>query len=357
MKDIKNEVVIVIPSLEPDYQLVDYIKELIGDYFNNVLIVDDGSSEKYQCIFDELEQIKGVDVIHHKVNKGKGRALKTAYEYIRSNYANVFGIITADSDGQHLAKDCYKIAKEMKKGKRALYLGTRDLLSDNVPFKSRNGNRITSTVFKLLYGKWLDDTQTGLRGFLVEDLDFMIGVEGERYEYEMQVLIDCVRNNIEFIPIPIETVYINNNSASHFNAFKDSFKIYKIILKNFFKFFLSGITSAIVDLFIYYLLCYLILPKFGLTNQTSIVWTSGLVARIISSTVNFLLNKNFVFKFKGNSKCAIKYIVNCVLCICVSNAAVSLLSKVTTVEWILKPLIDLVLYFINYKIQSTWVFK
>ena len=233
MKNTDKKIVVVIPSLEPDEALIEYVDSLLSGYFKSIVVVDDGSSEKFQDIFSSLEEKEGVDVIHHEVNKGKGRALKTAYEYIRNNYQDVYGIITADSDGQHLAKDCYKLAVEMMKGKQGLYLGTRDFNSDNVPFKSRNGNKITSSIFKLFYGKWLDDTQTGLRGFLNEDLDLMIDIEGERYEYEMQVLIDCVRNKVEFIPVSIETVYIDNNSASHFNPFKDSFKIYKIIFKNF----------------------------------------------------------------------------------------------------------------------------
>lgn len=358
MKDAYNKTIIIIPSYEPDELLIDYAKELTNGYFDNVLVIDDGSGESYQDIFKTLEKIKGVEVVYHEVNKGKGRALKTAYEYIKNNYKNVCGVITADSDGQHLAKDCFNIANEMKNGKRGLYLGTRDLLSENVPFKSRNGNRITSTVFKALYGKWLDDTQTGLRGFLAEDLDFMIGIEGERYEYEMQVLIDCVRNGIEFYPIPIDTVYIDNNSASHFNAFKDSFRIYKIILKDFIKFTASSLGTTAVDFAVFLLLSYITLPALGVTSISAIDWISGFIARIISSILNFYINKKYVFKHEGATKTsAIRYTILCFVVICISNLCVSFFEGLGGERWLLKPIVDTILYFVGYKFQNEWVFK
>ena len=72
---------------------------------------------------------------------------------------------------------------------------------DHVPPKSRHGNKITSAVFRLLYGVYLPDTQTGLRAFRMADLPFMLDVPGERFEYEMQVLIACARAKLPLIPV------------------------------------------------------------------------------------------------------------------------------------------------------------
>ena len=351
------ETIVVIPSLEPDELLIKYVESLTSKYFNHVLVVDDGSSLNYQQIFSQLETINGVKVLHQEVNKGKGRALKTAYTYIKENYTDIKSIITADSDGQHLEEDCYKLAEMMKTGQRGLYLGTRDFSLDVVPFKSRNGNRITSIVFKLLYGRWLKDTQTGLRGFLFEDIDFMNQIEGERYEYEMQVLIDCVRKDIPFYTMDISTVYIDNNSASHFNAFKDSFKIYKIIFKNFFKFMSSSLICTLIDLLLFYFLSYLLLPTIGIVDIVTIDWISGLIARIISAIVNFLINRKYVFKSNKDNKQIIKYALLSICIICISNIAVSSLELLGGKRWLLKPLCDTVLYFVSYNIQNKWVFK
>ena len=227
--------VILIPSLEPDDRLPAYVRKLRERGFTRAVIVNDGSSEKYQPIFDELAAMEGVTVLKHEVNRGKGCGLKTGYTYIRDHMPDASGVITADADGQHTVEDCWKLAEALTDSKRAMYLGSRDFNLPNVPPKSRFGNKTTSTVFKLLYGQWLPDTQTGLRAFRREDLQFMIDVPGERFEYEMQVLIACARAKIAMIPLTIETVYENENEGTHFHPIRDSYRIYKVILGGFFK--------------------------------------------------------------------------------------------------------------------------
>ena len=227
--------VILIPSLEPDDRLPAYMRRLLEAGFTRAVVVDDGSSEKYQPIFNELDAMDGVTVLHHEVNRGKGCALKTGYSYIRDNIPEASGVITADADGQHTVEDCWKLAEALTQDKRVLYLGSRDFDLPNVPPKSRFGNKTTSAVFKLFYGHWLPDTQTGLRAFKREDLQFMIDVPGERFEYEMQVLIACARAKMDMVPITIETVYENENEGTHFHPIRDSYRIYKVIIGGFFR--------------------------------------------------------------------------------------------------------------------------
>ena len=227
-----EEAVILIPSLEPDKRLPAYIRKLMESGFGHIVVVDDGSSEQYQGIFREIEEIdERITVLHHDVNHGKGVALKTGYGWIQENLKDISGVITADADGQHTVPDCIHLAEELEKGTRALYLGSRDFSLDNVPPKSRAGNRFTSVLFFLLYGKWLQDTQTGLRAFRREDLSFMIEVEGDRFEYEMNVLKFLVKENIPINRVDIKTIY--NDNGSHYNIFRDSFNIFmNIINKN-----------------------------------------------------------------------------------------------------------------------------
>ena len=196
-----EQAVILIPSLEPDERLPAYIRKLKEGGFAHIVVIDDGSSEKYQPIFEEVDAVEDTVVLHHEVNRGKGVALKTGYKYIMENMPDITGVITADADGQHTVADCLHLAEQLEKGERALYLGSRDFNLENVPPKSRSGNKITSVIFKLLYGQYLPDTQTGLRAFRKEELPFMAEVEGERYEYEMKVLIACSRARIPMIPI------------------------------------------------------------------------------------------------------------------------------------------------------------
>ena len=218
--DAKNTV-ILIPSLEPDERLPAYAKALREKGFTRLVVVDDGSSEKYQPIFNEMDEMEGCTVLHHEVNKGKGVALKTGYAYIQKNLPDAVGVITADADGQHTVEDCWRLAEALCDGKDELYLGSRDFNLDHVPPKSRYGNKITSAVFRLLYGRWLPDTQTGLRAFPASRLTFMQKVEGNRFEYEMNVLIACARDGMPMQPIVLQTLCGHEDAGTLFHPIRD----------------------------------------------------------------------------------------------------------------------------------------
>ena len=356
-KHAAQQAVILIPSLEPDERLPAYIKKLKEGGFAHIVVIDDGSSEKYQPIFDEVEEVDDTVVLHHEVNKGKGVALKTGYRYIMENLPDITGVITADADGQHTVADCLHLAEQLEKGKRALYLGSRDFSLENVPPKSRSGNRITSAIFKLLYGQYLPDTQTGLRAFRKEELAFMADVEGERYEYEMKVLIACSRARIPMIPITIETIYENENEGTHFHPIRDSWRIYKVIFGSFFKFMGSSLCCWALDQGIFNLLNLAVFAN-GEKNSPTIILISTAIARVISATVNFLINRRFVFGKRGNAgKSFIRYAILCVAVMLLSAGGTWLLSQTGMSSTIAKLITDALLYFVSYRFQERWVFK
>lgn len=356
-----SEFVILIPSLQPDERLPAYIRALMEKGFSQVVVVDDGSSQDRQHFFEEMAAIEGCHVLHHEVNQGKGIALKTGYRWILDNMPQCAGVITADADGQHTVPDCWRLAETMCAGGRALYLGSRDFTQEDVPPRSRFGNKTTSSVFKLLYGVWLPDTQTGLRGFLKEDLPFMLEVEGARYEYEMQVLIACARAKLPMIPMTIKTVYENNNEGSHFHPVRDSIRIYKVILGGFLKFMGSSILCFLLDNILFSLLNVLFFPKVLPGMPLWSEFFSTVCARLVSAPCNFLLNKNFVFKFKGSAvKTGLRYALLCLVIMFISGVVVA-----QVVQWlhlgkvlaaIVKIAVDTVLYFLSYRVQETWVF-
>ena len=358
-KHAAEQAVILIPSLEPDERLPEYIQKLKDGGFAHIVVVDDGSGEAYQPIFDEVGAVEDTVVLRHEVNRGKGVALKTGYRYIMENLKDITVVITADADGQHTVADCLKLAEELSKGKRALYLGSRDFNLECIPPKSRSGNKITSAVFKLLYGQYLPDTQTGLRAFRKEELAFMAEVEGERYEYEMKVLIACSRARIPMIPVTIETIYENNNEGTHFHPIRDSWRIYKVILGSFFKFMSVSLICFVIDQILALILRKWILPAAGLVRGSMMnLQVSGYGARLVSSVVNFMMNKNLVFQMKGKAgKPAVRYALLCVAIITVSNAGVWVLGQIGMADWLAKILMDTMLYFLSYRVQERWVFK
>ena len=209
--------IILIPTLEPYAGILSYIKRLKHYGLSRIVIVDDGSGKEYQNIFKTLEEY-GCIVLRHNINLGKGSALKTGYRYIKDNMGDYSCIVTADSDGQHSEEDVYKLAVEAGELQDGLLLGVRDFKNGAIPMKSLVGNKITARVLAGLYGKYIPDTQTGLRAFGPKLINLMLDIKGERFEYETQVLISCIRSNVPISTTPIQTIYENENRGTHFKA-------------------------------------------------------------------------------------------------------------------------------------------
>ncbi len=222
----------LIPAYKPDRKLINLAQELVR-YGFNVVIVDDGSGKEYADIFCEM--LPCADVIRHEVNRGKGAALKTGFEFIAESAGrgqiDGYVVVTLDADGQHSIPDAVQVTEAAEENRDALILGTRGF-DTQVPVKSRLGNDITRGVFSFVTGVKIHDTQTGLRAFSDKQIDLMKNIEGDRYEYEINVLLEYAKRNIKISEVPIKTIYLENNKSSHFHAVRDSFLIYMEILKH-----------------------------------------------------------------------------------------------------------------------------
>lgn len=357
---MKKKTVVLIPSLNPNADLVDYVKKLVNA--NNqieVIVINDGSKKELKGIFDDIEKIKRCVVLTHAINLGKGRGLKTGFNYFINNYSEkeANGIITADSDGQHAIEDIVRIANELNEAtEETLILGTRDFNKDNVPFKSRNGNKITTAVFKLLYGKKINDTQTGLRGLTYDFVKECISLDGERFEYEINMLIEAVKNKITITEPTIETIYFDNNSETHFRPIKDSFKIYSVMFKKFFKFAFSGLSSALLDIALFTLI-YGVFAK--LIGEEISIFIATVGARIFSSLFNYSINKNVVFNANKSKNTIFKYYFLCVIQTFVSWALVNFGFKFMESvihPSVIKVVVDALLFLVSFQVQQKWVF-
>ena len=348
--------ILLIPALNPDDRFIEYVKQLRDAGFYRIVAVDDGSREDLKYIFNTLRDEYSCDVIEHPVNLGKGKALKDGFEFIEKKYGgcdDYKGVITADSDGQHTVADVISLNCKLDDADTpCLFLGSRNFDLDIVPMKSKKGNKITSRVFKLLYGKHIGDTQTGLRAISRDYAVQYSTLDGDRFEYEMNMLIYATRKKHNIVEIPIETVYIDNNSESHFRPFADSFKIYKLILGNFFLFAISSVLSMLVDQGLANLLFYVVFHH---------AFAAKAVARVISAVFNFTLNRNVVFKADGNGGAhAVKYTLLAVCQLLVSSLAVWGLTALTPdAPWLFSVfsiVVDTFLFAASYKIQQKWVF-
>lgn len=343
-----NDVVVVVPTLNPNKDIMtDFISKLIKS-FKNIIVVNDGSRSEYDKYFKDFEK-KGIIVLKHHINYGKGRALKTALNYILNEFKGINAIVTADSDGQHSPEDIEKVANKTKKHPDSYILGSRDFKQDNVPFKSRYGNIITRNVFKIFVGLNITDTQTGLRGMSPEVAIKFLSTSGERFEYETNTLIECKEKDIPIVEETIKTIYIDNNSESHFHPFKDSARIYKLFIKYIF----SAISSFALDILLFALFMHLLPDDI---NKKIII--STICARVISSLYNYLVNAKVVFK-KAGKGAIYKYFALVIVQMFASGLIVDLLSEnvLSFNPTLIKIIVDSVIFIVNFFIQREWVFK
>ncbi len=334
--------IVLIPAYEPDHHLIDLVNEIKKETNFKVIVVNDGSSNGFD--FDKFGN-KAI-VLNHEVNKGKGAALRTGFSYIYDNYRYEDGVVTADADGQHTLKDIVKVAYDLTQNENSIVLGCRKFIGD-VPKKSLLGNKITRIVFKLTSGKYISDTQTGLRAVPVDKLPLMIDIEGDRYEYEMNMLYEAVKAKINIVETPIKTIYEDGNKCSHFRPFKDGFRIYKSI----FKFMGSSLLCALLDYTLFMVFLSLLSKK--------LIILCNILARIVSATTNYLINRKVVFKSHANPlKSVLKYALLALFIIIANSAILYLLTNVVHLApWIAKIIVEVLLFSVSYVVQKRFIFN
>ena len=214
-----EDVAVLIPAYQPDESLVTLVEELRAR-FVHVVVVDDGSTVGAEAFASVRPRVDAL--LAHERNRGKGAALRTGFAWIRENLPHVKGVVTADADGQHKVADICRVAAEVPSWQGGLVLGVRRFVG-RVPLRSRFGNFWARVFFWILTGLPVSDTQTGLRGIPHDLLGRMLEIAGDRYEYEMRMLVDARKHARRPKQIPIETVYLPGNKSSHFRPLRDSF--------------------------------------------------------------------------------------------------------------------------------------
>lgn len=337
---MSSKYVALIPAYKPTAFLLDLVHRLKSFDFS-VVVVDDGSGDEYRAVFSSCEEY--ATVLYHVFNAGKGSALKTGLTYILQHFNNDAVIVTMDADGQHRVDDALTISQIAEQNPFALVLGSRKL-KENVPLRSQFGNTVTRFVYRISTGMKVHDTQTGLRAFDMSLVSKLLEIQGERYEYEMNVLLEFARDKIQIIEHEIETIYIDNNAQSHFDTVKDSLRIYKEILK----FSASSFIGFIVDYAAYSLLL-----------LTGNLMLANIIARVISASVNFTLNRKFVFRSKGKLiPAAVKYFLLAAAILFGNTLLLEFLVNTCGINQMLAKIItELTFFILSWSIQRLVVFK
>lgn len=333
--------IVIIPAYQPDEKLLKLVKDLREDTDYPLLIVNDGSSPDKAPLFDTLAAY--ATVLTHPVNMGKGAALKTALRYVQENYPPDVGVVTVDADGQHLPTDIVRVSEAWAAAPEKLVLGSR-LFTGKVPFKSRAGNAITRFVFAMSTGVKVFDTQTGLRAFGAFRIPLMLSMKGDRYEYEINVLLYATRHRIPIEEVPIETVYIEDNASSHFHPVRDAWRIYKMILL----FAASSLIACLLD----YVLVLGIRAALGDVSNGLLI--SVVAARVLSSLANYFINCKLVFQHRSRSS-ILRYYLLAAGILLVNYLLLSAVTRVMSLA-LGKLLVELVLYPVSFYFQRKFVF-
>ena len=355
-----SQVSVVLPSLDPDEKLDAVIDGLLEYGFTDIILVNDGSKPENLPRFQNAAQKhKEITLLHHEVNRGKGAALKTAFAWFLENRPQGLGVVTVDGDNQHHPEDTRACCQRMLETGNVV-LGCRDFTGPDVPARSRFGNHTTSLVFKLFCGMTLSDTQTGLRAIPRDAVEKFLTVYGDRFEYETNMLLAMKTMGIPYEEQSIRTVYIEENKSSHFHAIKDSWRIYKLILAHFFRYTLSSAVCACVDTGMFALLYWALRGAAAAVHAT----VPYVGARVVSSLLNFFLNKKLVFQSGVKTgKAMLRYYLLAVpqmaAQMLLTNGLFRLLRISETaggIRTLWYVIVMVCLYFLSYTIQQRWVF-
>ena len=213
-----DRVAILVPAYDPDGKLAALVEDLRTE-FRHLVVVDDGSTRGRDVFAAVRPRVEALLV--HEVNRGKGAALRTGLAWIRENLPDVRTVVTADSDGQHRPADIRRVAEASLAHPGGLVLGVREF-AGKVPFRSQLGNLWTRGLFWYVTGLPVRDTQTGLRGLPRGLFDRLLAIAGDRYEYEIRMLVDARLHPAPPRQVPIETIYIDGNKSSHYRPLADT---------------------------------------------------------------------------------------------------------------------------------------
>ena len=216
------KIFIVIPIYNEEKHIANVLKGL-ANYHLPIVAVDDGSSDRSGVKIGE-SKVKGVELLTHTINLGKGAAMKTGAEYAFSSGADA--VIFMDSDGQHLAKDIPGFIDLLKGGKYDVIFGSRNL-NLGVPLARYFGNKIASLLIRSLFGIYVSDLICGFRGLTKRGYE-QIKWNSDGYAVETEMVIRAAKTKARYCEVPVETVYHDNVKGV---TLLDAFGIFFNVLK------------------------------------------------------------------------------------------------------------------------------
>jgi glycosyltransferase involved in cell wall biosynthesis len=191
----------------------------------SIIVVDDGSTDSTGRIAREF----GARVIQHGVNRGKGAALRSGFEYVlqRPQWNSV---ITLDADLQHDPDEIPKFVARSKQGNVDIIVGNRRRAGSGMPFHRLMSNTITSMLVGARAGLVMKDSQSGFRWISRKVLS-TVSIESDGFEAETEFLIKAARKSFTIDFVPIATIY--GKETSHMTHWQTTRRFLQVLMKEY----------------------------------------------------------------------------------------------------------------------------
>ena len=355
---------IVIPSYNPDVKLSMLVDELIMSGFSDIIIVDDGSDfgiRNVETTFEYVKEKAECTILHHPSNLGKGMALKTGFKFCMHNRNKDTIVVTMDDDGEYSIPDvnaCLEIYEENHMEDKPVLIASRDFKAGTYSTKRYIINKVAGIAMTYLCGVDIKDVQTGLRIIPVKYMKNLLKIEGERFEYEINMLVELKYNNISTVEHIISKEKETTIRYADYNPIWDICRLIAVMLK----YAVSSMAATALDVALFYLIILSMDDTLLNVDKSAGMLLATVVARVISSTFNCVVNKRTVFKSDEPMKrVIIKFYIFSLLRALVSyvmilGASYVLGSYADTATVIVKLIVDLILFFAGYGIQKKFIF-
>ena len=343
---------VIIPAYNPDGELLRVINELKKKGFNRIIIIDDGSLAEYRHIFQDIEKTECCIVLRHSSSLGRGRALKTAFNYVLENCGDDMGVVTSDAAGNYGINDIIRCVESFENSPENLVLGVRDFNNCGMPRKNRFGNKTTAWILKYFCGVKVSDAQTALRVIPIWFVKELMTVSGERFDFETNMLLKAEKLKVTVNEIQLEEYrYSDRVGNAYYDSALDSLKVFGVIMK----YISSSLACSVVDIALFWVLN-IVFNK--LDSEIRLFWSTA-IARSVSLVLNFLINRNIVFMSGANTgEAAKRYFIMSIVKMMLSYGGTYLLTLLLKIpETVSKILIDGTLGIMSFKVQKEWVFK
>ena len=198
---LNQKIFIVIAAYNEEKRIKKVISNLKKQNYKNIVVIDDGSSDKTY----EIARKKKVYVLKHIINRGQGAALKTGIDFAIQKKADI--IVTFDADGQFLVKEIKNVVMPILKNEADISLGSRFLgKTINIPLLKKLVLKLGVIVVFILYGIKITDSQSGFRAMSRKAAE-KINLTADRMEHAGEFFQEIKKNNLKYKEVPITVIY------------------------------------------------------------------------------------------------------------------------------------------------------